>query len=132
MSSSRGESQHAQSRRRAGTAQSVIRAVPTQHAPPIKIGDSKILDAWVHDTNESSNVIFNRAYWPGDAQGSVVRVTVVDAPETAGFLFVVPFEKDAPTVKDKLQVRLQRLGQCTFRSDDSHSDINTRAYCRCL
>ena len=106
--------------------------MPTQHALPIKIGDSKILDAWVHDTDESSNVVFNKAYWPGDAQGSVIRVTVVDEPEAEGFLFVVPFDKDAPTVKDKLQdklqVRVQGLGQCTFRGDDRYPDINTTAY----
>lgn len=78
---------------------------------PLKVGDNKTLDAWVHENKEGSDVIFNRTHWPGDCQGSLVRVTLVGGQDTAGFLFFVP--RDVPSVKDKLQVRI-------FMNDSEH------------
>ncbi|TFK30294.1 hypothetical protein FA15DRAFT_726373 [Coprinopsis marcescibilis] len=98
MSGSRAESQHSQfSRRRSNTSQSVIRALPPPPAPPtpLNVGDSKTLNAWVHEVKDSPNIIFNHVYWPGVAPGDLVRVTVGTSDQSPGFLFQVPRDEGA-------------------------------------
>lgn len=133
MSSSRAESQHASTRRRSNTAQSVYRPMMAQPIIniPLKVGDTRVLNAWVHENKESPDVIFNRMHWPGDCQGSLVRVTAVGGLESAGFLFVVPL--DAPVVKDKLQASDRNPNfwlSCTTLTPDPSSDLHPETYCR--
>jgi hypothetical protein len=102
MSTTRAESQHPQyGRRRSDTAQSILRSVPSS---PLKIGDTKVLNLWVHDTKESGNVLFNQSWWPGVVEGDMLRVTSCNSDGGSGFLFVVP--KDDSSLKSMLQVRV--------------------------
>jgi hypothetical protein len=102
MTTSRAESQQSQySRRRSNTAQSILR--PTPAAAPLKYGDSKVFNSWVHDTKESSNVIFNQSLWPGVAEGDVLRVIGSNSDPDFTFLFTVP--KDDGCTKHQLQVQ---------------------------
>src|SRR5688572_25956596 len=107
MTNSRAESQHSQyGRRRSNTSQSIIRALPPVPAPPppLNVGDSKPLNAWVHEVKDSPNIIFNHLYWPGVAAGDLLRVTVGSSdPASPGFLFQVPRDEGA---RYQLQVRV--------------------------
>ncbi|KAH6902312.1 vacuolar membrane-associated protein IML1 [Coprinopsis sp. MPI-PUGE-AT-0042] len=111
MSSSRGESQHSQQsiygRRRSNTSQSIIRAlpVPAPPPPPLQIGELRTLNAWVHDLKESPNIIFNHLYWPGVAEGDLLRVTIGD-PSSPGFLFLV--RRDDGSARSQLQVSIPK------------------------
>ena len=89
-------------RHRSNTAQSTYRALPPP--APLAIGDTKVLNAWVHDVKESHSVIFNQTWWPGVAEGDFLQVlsTNADDPEAA-FLFMVPKDEICP--KPQLQVR---------------------------
>lgn len=86
-------------RRRSNTVQSVVVSIPT---PALKLGDFKVLNSWVHDAKESPKVIFNQSWWPGVAEGDVLRVTSLQADESSGYLFTVP--KDEGCSKPTLQV----------------------------
>jgi len=99
MATSREQSQYG--RKRSNTAQSNFRVPPS--IGPLKIGDSKVMNAWVHDVKDSHSVIFNQAWWPGIAEGDCLRVVSGNAenPESA-FLFMVP--KDEGCSKPQLQV----------------------------
>jgi hypothetical protein len=70
--------------------------------PPLKVGDSKVFNLWVHDPKESQSVIFNQSCWLGVVEGDILRVTYSGA-EDSGFLFIVP--KDEAGLKPQLQVR---------------------------
>ena len=107
--SSRAQSQSSRySRKRSDTAQSAYK--PTSSAapllltaaPPIKVGESKTLAAWVHEPERSAAVIFNHNWWPGIDEGDLLRVTLGNSE--SGFLFCVPGE-DQNLVKPQLQVR---------------------------
>lgn len=101
MSTFRSESQPAQyGRRRSNTAQSILRPLPP--TSPLKVGDSTVLNTWVHDTKESANVIFNHSYWPGIQEGDMVSVSAANNVGSDAFFFVVP--KDDGSVKAQLQV----------------------------
>lgn len=102
MTTSRAESQHTQyGRRRSNTATSLLRTPATP--VPLKYGDSKVLNLWVHDQKESQTVIFNQTWWQGAAEGDMLRVTGSGADSfTSGFLFIVP--KDEGCAKPQLQV----------------------------
>jgi hypothetical protein len=107
--SSRAQSQNSRySRKRSNTAQSAYKpnanATPSSAtvAPPVKVGESKTLAAWVHDPERSAAVIFNHNWWPGINEGDLLRVTLGN-PDS-GFLFFVPRE-DYNSVKPQLQVR---------------------------
>ncbi|KAH9479659.1 Vacuolar membrane-associated protein IML1 [Psilocybe cubensis] len=93
-------------RRRSNTAQSNFRAVPT-FVVPISIGESKVLNAWVHDVKETQSVVFNHSFWPGVQEGDCLKVSGsnVENPE-AGFLFIVPREDYCP--KPQLQISIPR------------------------
>lgn len=71
---------------------------------PLKPGDSKVFNSWVHELKESQSesVIFNQSWWPGVVEGDMLRVTG-SAADDSGFLFVVP--KDEGCSKPQLQVR---------------------------
>jgi hypothetical protein len=103
MANSREQSQYG--RRRSNTAQSNLRTLPAIPSTigPLKIGDSKVMNAWVHDVKDSHSVIFNQAWWPGVTEGDCLRVVSANAenPESA-FLFMVP--KDEGCSKPQLQV----------------------------
>ena len=102
MSTSRAESQQSQygGRRRSNTAQSMLRPNPPA---PLKFGDSKVLNSWVHGTKESSAVIFNQSWWPGVAEGDLMRVKGCDSEDSSfAFLFTVPKDDGCP--KQQLQV----------------------------
>ena len=71
-------------------------------AAPLKVGDSKVFNSWVHDPKESQSVIFNQSLWPGVVAGDMLRITGSGA-EDSGFLFIVP--KDEGYAKPQLQVR---------------------------
>ncbi|KAL0946407.1 hypothetical protein HGRIS_012632 [Hohenbuehelia grisea] len=108
--SSRTESQPSQhtGRRRSNTAQSIHRPQKTPVAPavtPLFPGDSKVLNLWVHDPAKEptyTGVIFNQSYWPGVAEGDMLRVTGPEDDDTSGILFVVP--KEDACIKPQLQI----------------------------
>ena len=110
MTVSRAESLATQyGRRRSNTATSVLRSPAPAPLPSLKIGDSKVLNSWVHETKESKAVIFNQAWWPGVEEGDMLRVTASTGmndekqQDDGGFLFIVPKEEVCP--KPQLQVR---------------------------
>ncbi|KAF8972648.1 hypothetical protein BDZ97DRAFT_1901173 [Flammula alnicola] len=110
MATSREQSQYG--RRRSNTAQSNFRALPP--VGPLAIGDSKVLNAWVHDVKDTHSVIFNQSWWPGVAEGDCLRVLSnnADNPEAA-FLFTVP--KDEGCSKPQLQISVPRPIADVFR-----------------
>lgn len=67
---------------------------PSTPGAPLKLGDSKVLNTWVHDPKESAKVIFNQSWWPGVAEGDLLRVT--QSESTSGYLFVVPKDEGCP------------------------------------
>ena len=101
MAASREQSQYG--RRRSNTAQSTFRPVPAPVTSPLNIGDTRILNAWVHDVKDSPSIVFNHAWWPGVQEGDCLRIssTTSEDPE-ASFLFTVP--KEDPSSKPQLQV----------------------------
>jgi len=101
---SREHSQY--SRRRSNTGQSSFRALPV-HPPaaPLVVGDSKVLNAWVHDVKDSHAVLLNQSWWPGVKEGDLLRVSSSSADdEDSAFLFIVP--RDDYCAKPQLQVRV--------------------------
>ncbi|KAF5368784.1 hypothetical protein D9615_010396 [Tricholomella constricta] len=116
MTTSRAESQNSQyNRRRSNTAQSILRPTPVV---PLKYGDFKILNSWVHDTKddtrETHSVIFNQSWWPGVSEGDLLRVkgSNSDDPDFA-FLFIVL--KDDGCSKPQLQISIPKPIAETFR-----------------
>ncbi|CCM05881.1 uncharacterized protein FIBRA_08118 [Fibroporia radiculosa] len=106
MSTSRAESQAPSfGRRRSNTAQSIFKSasLPTT---PLKVGDSKTLTTWVHDIKESPHVIINHSWWPGVAEGDIIRIGNSSVESSSGFLFSV--QKDDGFVKHQLQVSVPR------------------------
>ncbi|KAL4067845.1 hypothetical protein V8B97DRAFT_1402205 [Scleroderma yunnanense] len=90
-------------RRRSNTVQSIAAStLPSA----LRLGDSKVLNSWVHDVKESPRVIFNQSWWPGVAEGDVLRVTPLQADESSGYLFTVP--KDEGCSKPTLQISLPK------------------------
>ncbi|KAI5117310.1 hypothetical protein M0805_005538 [Coniferiporia weirii] len=97
MSNSRSESQNDSPyrRKRSNTVQSMLRSPVS--ASPLVVGNSKDLTLWVHNPSTTPvDVIFNPEFWPGVAEGDMVRVVEVagdkdddDCWERDGFLFVV-------------------------------------------
>ncbi|KAJ4488454.1 hypothetical protein J3R30DRAFT_940415 [Lentinula aciculospora] len=106
MSTSRADSQQPQyGRRRSNTAQSILRPPPLPTIP-LKFGDSTILNAWVHDTKESSAVILNPNYWYGVAEGDLLSVSAGVENSAEAFIFVVP--KDDTNLKPQLQISVPK------------------------
>ena len=110
MSTSRAQSQSSRySRKRSNTTQSAYKPntsttpSPLAAPPPVKVGESKTLAAWVHDHERSAAVIFNHSWWPGINEGDLLRVTLGESD--SGFLFFVPRE-DYNSVRPQLQVCL--------------------------
>jgi hypothetical protein len=104
MSSSRAESQHSHfSRRRSNTAQSVLRAPPPPVPNPLKVGDSKTFNLWVHEPKDAPGVLFNHLSWPGVVEGDLMRVNKLGSENSEEtFLFFVPKEDQTP--RAQLQV----------------------------
>jgi DEP domain-containing protein 5 len=101
MSISRSESQY--SRRRSNTTQSAFKnTLPPP--PPLELGASKVLTAWVHGTVDSSNVILNHSHLPGVATGDLLCVTTPQLHDKSGFLFLALNED--PSMRPQLQVRV--------------------------
>ncbi|KIJ16859.1 hypothetical protein PAXINDRAFT_98644, partial [Paxillus involutus ATCC 200175] len=98
-------------RRRSNTVQSLARA-PPQATMPLKLGDSKVLNSWVHDPKESSKVILNQSWWPGVAEGDMLRVVGTQSEDDSGYLFTVP--KDEGCSKLALQISLPRNAADAF------------------
>ncbi|THU87258.1 hypothetical protein K435DRAFT_821688 [Dendrothele bispora CBS 962.96] len=95
MSTSRAESQQPPyGRRRSNTSQSILRPLLTPTAPPLVVGDSKVLNSWVHDVKESTSVIFNHSWWPGVVEGDILSVSA--GSDHDSFLFVVPKDDGVP------------------------------------
>lgn len=109
MAVSREQSQYG--RRRSNTAQSTYRPVPVPVTAPLKIGDTRILNAWVHDVKDSPSVVFNHSWWPGVQEGDCLRVSSSNSenPEAA-FLFTVPKEE----VCSKPQLQVCHLPEVVF------------------
>ncbi|KAH9966550.1 hypothetical protein BC827DRAFT_1124900 [Russula dissimulans] len=103
MSISRSESQY--SRRRSNTVHSAFKNTLPSH-PPLELGASKVLSAWVHSTGDSTNAILNHSHLPGVAAGDLLRVTTSLLHEKSGFLFLVPNE-DA-SMRPQLQISLPK------------------------
>jgi hypothetical protein len=113
MTTSRAESinQPPYGRKRSNTVQSFLRS-PVTPITPLCVGDSQVLSLWVHDAaTQGNDVIFNSEYWPGAAEGDMIRVTAVPADgeelslrEQIGFLFIVQ-NHDNRTLNNQLQVR---------------------------
>jgi hypothetical protein len=71
MSISRPESQYG--RRRSNTAQSAFKnTLPPP--PPLELGASRVLTAWVHGAGDSNNVMLNHSHLPGVATGDLAIV----------------------------------------------------------
>ncbi|KAK0463544.1 uncharacterized protein EV420DRAFT_1728362 [Desarmillaria tabescens] len=106
MSTSRAESQQPQfNRRRSNTAQSILRSVPPPvPCPPLEIGDTVVLNSWVHDPRDNQNVTFNHARWPGVTEGEMISVTANGGNES--FFFIVP--KDDGSNKPQLQISVPK------------------------
>ncbi|PPQ63384.1 hypothetical protein CVT24_005649 [Panaeolus cyanescens] len=104
MATSREQSRYG--RRRSDTTTSNFRVLPTYI--PLKIGDTKVLNAWVHDQKDQPSVIFNQTWWPGVAEGDLLRVSSSAAqdPDEQSFLFLVP--KDEGCYKPQLQISVSR------------------------
>ncbi|KAF8630448.1 hypothetical protein AX17_005425 [Amanita inopinata Kibby_2008] len=106
MSGSRAESQQSHyGRRRSNTAQSVLRPLP-QNVSPIKVGESKVLNLWVHDVKDSPSILFNQSWWPGVTEGDLLRVMCANAGVDSSFLFVVP--KDDGSSRPQLQISIPK------------------------
>lgn len=103
---SRAESQHSHfSRRRSNTAQSALRTLPTPLPSPLKIGDSKIFNLWVHEVRDASGVLFNHSLWPGAAGGDLMKVSKIGSENSdETFLFFVPKEDQSPRAQLQLSV----------------------------
>jgi hypothetical protein len=111
MSISRSESQY--SRRRSNTAHSAFKnTLPPP--PPLELGASRVLTAWVHGTGDPladpSNVILNHSHLPGVATGDVLRVTTPQLHDKSGCLFLA-FNED-PSMRPQLQVGIICLFIC--------------------
>ncbi|KAG5720836.1 Vacuolar membrane-associated protein iml1 [Termitomyces sp. T112] len=110
---SRAESQQPQfsRRNRSNTAQSILRPTPIA---PLKFGDFKVLNTWVHDPKDDTKVIFNQSWWLGVAEGDLLRVmgANTDDPKYA-FLFCVP--KDDGCAKPQLQISIPKPIADAFR-----------------
>ncbi|KAF5373881.1 hypothetical protein D9758_000636 [Tetrapyrgos nigripes] len=107
MSTSRAESQQPPyGRKRSNTSQSILRPLPIPAAAPLLVGDSKVLNIWVHDVkdSESSTVKFNHSWWPGVAEGDMLSVSA--GPEHDAFLFMV--SKDDGGLKQQLQISVPK------------------------
>ena len=101
MSISRSESQY--SRRRSNTAHSAFKnTLPPP--PPLELGASRVLTAWVHGAGDSNNVMLNHAHLPGVATGDLLRVTTSQLHDRSGFLFLALHED--PCMRPQLQVRV--------------------------
>ncbi|KAF8230989.1 hypothetical protein L208DRAFT_1378316 [Tricholoma matsutake] len=67
------------------------------------VGDSKVLNSWVHDTKESTSVIFNQSWWPGISEGDLLSVRGSNSEYLDAFLFMNP--RDDGCAKHQLQLR---------------------------
>lgn len=109
MSTVRPDS-HAQQfgRRRSNTAQSILRNLPVPLSQPLKLGDVKVLNSWVHDQKESSTAILNQTWLPGVAEGDMLQVSGCNTgnPASTGYLFMVPKDEGCP--KTALQISLPK------------------------
>lgn len=99
MSTVRPDS-HAQQfgRRRSNTAQSILRNLPVPLSQPLKLGDAKVLNSWVHDQKDSSTAILNQTWLPGVAEGDMLQVSGCNTGNAAstGYLFMVPKDEGCP------------------------------------
>ena len=95
----------------------------------LSLGDSTVLNAWVHDVKDSHAVIFNHSWWPGVAEGDLLKVVSsnADNPESA-FLFMVPRDEGCP--KPQLQVCFSFIKSCS--GSIFVLDIGSSANCRCV
>ena len=95
----------------------------------LNLGDSKVLNAWVHDVKDSPAVIFNHSWWPGVAEGDLLKVlsSNADDPESA-FLFMVP--RDEGCLKHQLQVCFSFYQSCS--GSMFVLDIGSSTNCRCF
>ena len=99
---SRPESQAPSSRKRSNTVTSVFNTPPPlPPAPPLKVGDTRVLTAWVNEP-VTAFVKLNHKHWPGVAEGDLICIASPLAEHAPGFLFVVPSED--PSAKHQLQV----------------------------
>ncbi|KAJ7264861.1 hypothetical protein B0H12DRAFT_1101149 [Mycena haematopus] len=120
MSGSRGESQPAYGRRRSNTAQSILRPMPA--AAPLKIGDFQVLNSWVHDLKESTNVIFNQSWWPGVCEGDMLSVSSYSGAEA--FVFIVPRNEDY--AKPQLQISIPKPVAEAFKLKNNSDVLVTK------
>ncbi|KAI6166822.1 hypothetical protein EDD17DRAFT_1095190 [Pisolithus thermaeus] len=110
MTTVRTDSQTLQyGRRRSNTLQSTIGNPPPA---PLRHGDFKVLNTWVHESKETPKVIFNQSWWPGVTEGDVLRVTALQSEDFSGFLFTVP--KDEGCSKPTLQISLPKNAADVF------------------
>ena len=123
MTTSRAESVHSQyGRRRSNTSQSIARVLPPPPPPPppLKYGSSKVLNAWVHEVKDSPSIALNHAFWPGVAEGDLLRITTAGSNE--GFLFSAT--RDELQSRTQLQVSNPSLGEIPI---SRRVDIGTQA-----
>ncbi|KAF8205494.1 hypothetical protein K438DRAFT_1963936 [Mycena galopus ATCC 62051] len=121
MSGSRAESQPAYGRRRSNTAQSILRPMPP--AAPLKIGDFQVLNSWVHDLKESTNVIFNQSWWPGVCEGDMISVSAGYSGAEA-FVFIVPRDEDC--AKPQLQISIPKPVAEAFKLKNNNDVLLTK------
>ncbi|KAI6028590.1 hypothetical protein F5J12DRAFT_903538 [Pisolithus orientalis] len=119
MTTARTDSQTIQyGRRRSNTLQSTIGNPPPA---PLKHGDFKVLNTWVHEPKESPKVIFNQSWWPGVAEGDVLRITAPQSEDFSGILFTISLPKNAADVfglKNNTEVTVTKVDReeysCVF------------------
>ena len=70
-------------------------------APPLQIGDTRVLTAWVNEPVTTA-VKLNHRHWPGVAEGDLICIASQDPAHEPGFLFVAPAEDTG--LKHQLQV----------------------------
>ncbi|KAJ7685756.1 hypothetical protein DFH06DRAFT_1159278 [Mycena polygramma] len=120
MSGSRAESQSVYGRRRSNTAQSILRPMPPP--VPLAFGDSLVLNSWVHDLKESTNVIFNQSWWPGVCEGDMLSVSSYSGAEA--FVFTVP--RDDGCLKPQLQISIPKPVADAFKLKNNNDVVVTK------
>ncbi|KAF8225933.1 hypothetical protein L208DRAFT_1380438 [Tricholoma matsutake] len=90
------------------------------------VGDSKVLNSWVHDTKESTSVIFNQSWWPGVSEGDLLSMRGSNSEYLDVFLFMVP--RDDGCAKHQLQISIPKPIAKAFRLRNNSEAIAMKVH----
>ncbi|KAF8230229.1 hypothetical protein L208DRAFT_1378581 [Tricholoma matsutake] len=90
------------------------------------VGDSKVLNSWVHDTKESTSMIFNQSWWPGISEGDLLSVRGSNSEYLDVFLFTVP--RDDGCAKHQLQISIPKPIAGAFRLRNNSEAIAMKVH----